>query len=136
MIHIAPVSPGDYVAWHCDTIHAVDSVHSGSQDSSVLYIPACPLTADNARYLAEQRECFLSGKPSPDFGGGEGESRHVGRPRREEVESWGGEEGSRGMGLAAFEGGESEGEREVVREANEILGHWRWPSHDDFAESH
>ncbi|PVI08295.1 DUF1479-domain-containing protein [Periconia macrospinosa] len=79
MIHVPTVSPGDYVAWHCDTIHAVDRLHQGTTDSSVLYIPACPLTEDNARYLATQRDRFVRGVPSPDFGGGVGESAHVGR---------------------------------------------------------
>ncbi|KAI4088283.1 MAG: hypothetical protein LQ344_006197 [Seirophora lacunosa] len=52
MVHVPRVRPGDYVAWHCDTIHAVDSVHSGASDSSVLYIPACPLTEANAQYTS------------------------------------------------------------------------------------
>ncbi|KAI4286397.1 MAG: hypothetical protein L6R35_004352, partial [Caloplaca aegaea] len=58
MVHVPRVRPGDYVAWHCDTIHAVDSIHTGTSDSSVLYIPACPLTVANADYLARQRETF------------------------------------------------------------------------------
>ena len=43
------------------------------------------------------------------------------------------------MGLAGWnadEEGLAEGEREVMKVANEVLGFWRWPSHDDFAESH
>lgn len=75
MVHVPHVRPGDYVVWHCDTIHAVDKVHAGKSDSSVLYIPACPLTEANARYLVRQRECFLKGLPSPDFPGGLGESK-------------------------------------------------------------
>jgi hypothetical protein len=125
MIHMPPVAPGDYVVWHCDTIHAVDSVHSGTQDSSVLYIPACPLTKDNSEYLARQRDCFLPGKPSPDFGGGQGESKHVGRPTAEDVRRWGGKEGMRGMGLERWdveEGGLSEGEKRLLKEADRILG--------------
>lgn len=66
MVHIPTVQPGDYVVWHCDSIHAVDSVHQGQSDSSVLYIPACPLTENNARYLFRQRECFLQGKTQTD----------------------------------------------------------------------
>ena len=53
MIHMPTVKLGDYVAWHCDSIHAVDPHHAGSQDSSVLYIPACPLTESNAEYLTQ-----------------------------------------------------------------------------------
>jgi hypothetical protein len=125
MVHMPAVQAGDYVAWHCDTIHAVDSIHQGSEDSSVLYIPACPLTADNARYLAEQRECFLTGKPSPDFGGGEGETRHVGRPGKEEVNAYGGVDGLMSMGLAAWDASEKNlttGETGVLKQANGILG--------------
>lgn len=62
MLHIPRVRPGDYVAWHCDVIHAVDRRHQGNEHSSVLYIPACPLTEANARFLARQREAFLQGK--------------------------------------------------------------------------
>lgn len=29
---------------HCDLIHAVETEHTGAEDSSVLYIPAVPLT--------------------------------------------------------------------------------------------
>ena len=29
---------------HCDLIHAVEAEHHGAEDSSVLYIPAAPLT--------------------------------------------------------------------------------------------
>ena len=63
MVHIRRVQPGDYVVWHCDGIHAVDKIHTGKSDSSVLYIPACPLTERNAEYLVRQRDCFLRGKP-------------------------------------------------------------------------
>ena len=62
MVHIPSVRPGDYIAWHCDKIHAVDSIHAGTTDSSVMYIPACPLTEANARYLARQRQSFIEGK--------------------------------------------------------------------------
>jgi len=99
MVHMPKVQPGDYVAWHCDTIHAVDKIHAGKGDSSVLYIPACPSTEANARYLARQREAFLSGTPGPDFPGGIGESKHVGRSGREDVEKAGGDEAMRAMGL-------------------------------------
>lgn len=60
-VHIPTVQPGDYVVWHCDSIHSVDPVHQGHVDSSVLYIPACPLTVENAKYLVRQRDCFLAG---------------------------------------------------------------------------
>ena len=93
MVHVPEVQPGDYVAWHCDTIHAVDQIHMGQNDSSVLYIPTCPLTELNAEYLRRQRAAFLEGTPAPDFPGGEGESRHIGRPSAEDVAKWNGVEG-------------------------------------------
>ena len=61
MVSVPEVRPGDYIAWHCDSIHAVDSVHKGQEHASVLYIPVCPLTELNARYLAKQKESFLAG---------------------------------------------------------------------------
>ena len=124
MTHIPRVEPGDYVAWHCDSIHAVDKLHAGQSDSSVLYIPACPLTETNAEYLARQREAFLDGTPGPDFPGGVGESGHVGRMGRSNVVMAGGREGERAMGLARWgvDGGAPEGVREVVKRSNEIVG--------------
>ncbi|KAH7138359.1 hypothetical protein B0J11DRAFT_500583 [Dendryphion nanum] len=125
MIHVPTVRPGDYVAWHCDTIHAVDKTHAGTADSSVLYIPACPLTEENAVNLARQRECFIEGVPSPDFGGGVGESEHRGRVKVEEFEGLVGEEGARAMGFGEWDGdaaGLTAGERVVVDRANKVLG--------------
>ena len=125
MTHMPTVAPGDYVAWHCDTIHAVDSTHRGKTDSSVMYIPACPLTQDNATYLKRQRECFVKGVPSPDFGGGIGESEHVGRVDVGELEALVGEEGCRAMGLKAWDGdaaGLTGAQREVLDRGNTVLG--------------
>lgn len=125
MVHVPRVKPGDYVAWNCDTIHAVDKVHAGKADSSVLYIPACPLTERNAEYLARQRAAFLEGVPSPDFPGGEGERRHVGRPGAADVAQVTDERGLRAFGLARWDAereGLSPGEKQVMRRANEILG--------------
>jgi hypothetical protein len=122
MVHVPQVAPGDYVAWHCDSIHAVDKIHNGERDSSVLYIPACPLTETNARYLVRQREAFLSGTPGPDFPGGVGESGHVGRMEKSNVRDAGGVEGSRAMGLGRWEvEGGSQGVREMVERANSIV---------------
>lgn len=106
MVHVPRVAPGDYVAWHCDTIHAVDKTHAGETDSSVLYIPSCPLTDGNANYLARQREAFLNGTPGPDFPGGKGESEHLGRMGKADVSAQGGTEAERAMGLKAY-GGDS-----------------------------
>ncbi|KAL9585082.1 MAG: hypothetical protein Q9203_004402 [Teloschistes exilis] len=126
MVHIPRVRPGDYVAWHCDTIHAVDKVHRGASDSSVMYIPACPLTEANAEYLARQRETFAEGLPAPDFpSSDEGESHHRGRLTPEYVMKNISMEAQRAMGLVAFPAeakGVLEQERMVMRRANEILG--------------
>ncbi|CAF4851412.1 unnamed protein product, partial [Rotaria socialis] len=69
MIPIPKIRPGDMVLWHCDTMHAVDSIHRGQSDSSVFYIPAVPLCEMNVKYLAQQRDAFLQGIPPPDFPG-------------------------------------------------------------------
>jgi len=125
MVHVPRVNPGDYVSWHCDTIHAVDSVHAGKSDSSVMYIPACPLTVANAEFLARQREAFLNGWPCPDFGGGVGESQHVGRPGVEDVEKVNAGDGFQAFGLSPWnsdEAGLVEGQREVMDRANKVLG--------------
>ncbi|KAJ9648275.1 hypothetical protein H2199_001128 [Coniosporium tulheliwenetii] len=125
MVHVPRVQPGDYVAWHCDTIHAVDKTHGGTTDSSVLYIPTCPLTEPNAAFVARQRAAFLEGIPCPDFGGGEGEKRHVGRPGVKEVAEYADEEGMRALGLAEWDSAEeglTQGQREVMDRANKVLG--------------
>lgn len=125
MVHVPAVNPGDYVAWHCDTIHAVDRVHAGSSDSSVLYIPACPLTEANAEYLARQRETFSEGLPAPDFPSGEGESQHIGRLTPDFVMQNIGAEAKQAMGLARFDSerkGLRENDRMALERCNEVLG--------------
>lgn len=100
-------------------------MHKGSSDSSVLYIPVCPVTVRNAEYLVRQREAFRLGKPSPDFPGGEGESRHVGRPTEEAMRGWTTSAGRQAFGLDKFVVREDAlpGERWVLDQANSILGH-------------
>jgi hypothetical protein len=99
----------------------VDKVHSGTTDSSVLYIPVCPVTEINARYLVRQREAFRNGTPGPDFPGGKGESGHTGRPDEDFVE---GGEARQAMGLERLdvEKGEMPGGKRVLKMANSILG--------------
>lgn len=101
MVSIPQVNPGDqvyctlynmrlrdsifaissHVKGHCDLIHAVESEHSGTGDSSVFYIPAAPLTVSkwvrvwfasylltlvsSAAYLRDQRSHFEKGLPPP-----------------------------------------------------------------------
>ncbi|KAI0802883.1 DUF1479 domain protein [Xylaria sp. FL0064] len=124
MVHMPEVKPGDYVAWHCDTIHAVDKVHQGQSDSSVLYIPICPVTEKNAHYLVRQKKAFLDGTPGPDFPGGEGESRHVNRPTVSFLEASANCGGLRAFGFKKLVTGESDGPgaRAVTEKANDILG--------------
>lgn len=125
MVPVPTVQPGDMVFWHCDTIHAVDSVHEGDHDSSVFYIPSAPLCDINVKYAAIQREAFLKGLAGPDFPGfpyGIGESEHVGRATPEDVEEVGGVEALKEFGLAPFStDGLKSGEAAIVEEANNLL---------------
>mmetsp|Transcript_7774 Transcript_7774/g.9615 ORF Transcript_7774/g.9615 Transcript_7774/m.9615 type:complete len:115 (-) Transcript_7774:263-607(-) len=52
------IEPVDMVFWHCDLIHLVDPIHTGSQDTSVLYTPSAPLCNLNVNYI------FCQEKPS------------------------------------------------------------------------
>ncbi|PHH62811.1 hypothetical protein CDD81_6703 [Ophiocordyceps australis] len=124
MVHIPEIKPGDFVAWHCDTIHAVDKQHQGTSDSSVLYIPVCPVTTLNAEYLVRQRDAFRKGTPGPDFPGGEGESQHVGRPTEEAFRQWTTAQGRQAFGLDRLEAVSkaTAGERGAIERANSILG--------------
>jgi hypothetical protein len=102
----------------------VDKIHRGSTDSSVLYIPACPLTERNAHYLARQRETFLQGAPGPDFPGGLGESKHIGRLTAEQFMQSAGKDGLQALGLEAWSDDRAllDGERRMLEKANEVLG--------------
>lgn len=105
-------------------IHAVDRKHGGTSDSSVLYIPVCPTTEASAEYVARQREAFLRGTPGPDFPGGEGESRHIGRPTEDYVRKYCDPVGVRAMGLERLVAAEDDtpGAKEAVERANAVLG--------------
>ncbi|WQF87184.1 Putative isopenicillin N synthase-like superfamily [Colletotrichum destructivum] len=123
LVRIPPVRPGDYVVWHPDMVYGVDRVPASSTPATIMYIPACPLTQTNALYLARQRKAFLLGQPSPDFGGGKGETTHMGRPGVQEVSDAGGEDGLRSMGLLPWEDteGKSPTQKAMVGMANAIL---------------
>ncbi|KAI0260969.1 hypothetical protein BC834DRAFT_925695 [Gloeopeniophorella convolvens] len=120
MVSAPRVEPGDQIYWHCDLIHAVEGFHRGKGDSSVLYIPAVPLTVRNADYLRYQRDHFIEGLPAPDFPGGEGESRFLNRGGKEHAD---GEAGRRVIGFERFvlPDDATAGEAQAIREANEIL---------------
>ncbi|KAJ5924298.1 hypothetical protein N7466_008485 [Penicillium verhagenii] len=125
MVHVPQIGPGDYVAWHCDTIHAVDKVHQGAGDSSVLYIPACPVTEANVEYVKRQKNDFINGIPPPDFPGGKGESEHIGRATVEDLQGYANEQALRAFGFSKWNSEEENlniGQRRVLQKANEILG--------------
>ncbi|KAI0864864.1 DUF1479 domain protein [Xylaria cubensis] len=124
MVHVPEVSPGDFVLWHCDTIHGVDKVHQGQSASGVLYIPVCPVTEQNAQYLMRQRKTFLDGTPAPDYPGGVGESQHLNRPTESYLRAHAESYGLQAFGFEKIPTAESDSpmSREVIRKANEILG--------------
>ena len=124
LINVPRVEPGDFVAWHCDTIHAVDKEHRGKGDSSVLYIPACAVTKSNLEFLQRQRDAALRYSPPPDFpgAGGEGENGFKG------ATNWSNgldSSAKRAMGLGQqpwdVTSGMSEGERQVLELGNRML---------------
>ncbi|KAJ8110982.1 hypothetical protein ONZ43_g5734 [Nemania bipapillata] len=106
------------------TIHAVDKVHNGQSDSSVLYIPICPVTEQNAHYMVRQRKAFLDGTPGPDFPGGQGESKHINRPTVSYLQAHANSEGLRAFGFEKLITAASDGPgaMDAKNKANEILG--------------
>ncbi|KAJ9100015.1 hypothetical protein QFC19_005833 [Naganishia cerealis] len=107
------VKPGDQVWWHCDGIHAVESEHTGSNASSVLYIPSVPLTEANARYIKDQRDTYLNRIPPPDFPGGEGEKFFQGTGEDSDIVT---EQGKRAMGLAPLDLEGTEASEKLLRQ--------------------
>lgn len=105
-------------------IHAVDSEHRGQSDSSVLYIPICPVTEFNAHYVLRMRDAWRIGTPGPDFPGGKGESEHVDRPLESFLRKVADVDGLASVGLEPLREpvDASNGEKEVVRRANKLLG--------------
>jgi hypothetical protein len=97
----------------------------GKSDSSVLYIPVCPVTGPNARYLKIQRQAFIDGTPGPDFPGGVGESQHVDRCDLDYLRSHADIHGLRAAGFERLLSKDDDpvGSKKIVEEANKILGH-------------
>ncbi|EGO26082.1 hypothetical protein SERLADRAFT_447357 [Serpula lacrymans var. lacrymans S7.9] len=118
MVSVPLIEPGDQVYWHCDLIHSVESVHQGTSDSSVLYIPAVPLTLKNALYLRDQRINFVHGYPAPDFPGGEGESKFLGRASAQDIHT---REGRQALGFEPFVSSAGSSSVKLHEEANKIL---------------
>jgi hypothetical protein len=116
MTTMPTVRPGDQAWWHCDGVHSVEGSNRGKNASSVMYIPCVPLTEENARYVKQQRDCFLEGVPPPDFPGGVGESKFTGKGGYSDILN---DEGRRAMGLMPFDftsAGDA-GEKELLRRA-------------------
>ena len=79
--------------------------------------PFC--SALSAAYLKRQAEHYAQGIPAPDFPQGQGESLNVGRSTPNEITD---PTARQMLGLEPMaEDGATEGEREVLREANRIL---------------
>ena len=102
----------------------MDKTHHGTKDSSVLYIPVCPVTETNATYLAGQRAAFREGIPPADFPGGDGEVHHIDRPSEEMFRSWTNNVGKQASGLDELVTDDIAlpGEKRVIEKANQILG--------------
>ncbi|KAJ4490756.1 hypothetical protein J3R30DRAFT_3667074 [Lentinula aciculospora] len=113
MTAIPTVEPGDQVYWHCDVVHAVEYEHKGTTDSSVMYIPAVPLTMHNASYLRDQRIHFQQGLPAPDFPGGEGESNFFSRGNEEDISTT---PGRKAYGFESFDG-----TSEFMKKVNSVI---------------
>ncbi|KIL63976.1 hypothetical protein M378DRAFT_1045411 [Amanita muscaria Koide BX008] len=92
--------------------------HRGTSDSSVLNIPAVPLTVDNAHFMRQQRENFEARLPPPDFPGGKGESECVGRAKGEDVKRT---EARRVLGLDPFVSASLGENAKMIKLANEAL---------------
>ena len=123
VVSMPKVAPGDFVAWHCDQIHAVDKQHGGKGDSSVLYIPACAMTPPNVEFIKEQRRAALALSPPQDFPGafGPGEQGFEGAIDWSELSI----NGRRAMGIGEHgwetNPGMTAGEKKVIQHANAAL---------------
>ncbi|KEF57632.1 uncharacterized protein A1O9_05550 [Exophiala aquamarina CBS 119918] len=127
LIGIPPVRPGDYVFWHCDLVHGVDTTNPGKNDSTVFYNACTPLTPYNLDSLLGSRAAFEKGVPPRDFerlqGGYEVENMHDDcGAQKENILS---DDGLRAMGFMSLdETAErlTDGQREMRRMANVSLG--------------
>ena len=89
VISIPPMAPGDTVWWHADVVHAVESQHTGVEDSSVFYIPSFPATKRNVEYVRKQREHFRDGRTPPDFPPNDSECAFLGRATEADLSALG-----------------------------------------------
>ncbi|PLB48654.1 DUF1479 domain protein [Aspergillus steynii IBT 23096] len=123
MVHLPPLNPGDFVAWHCDSIHALDKTLYDNEDCRLLSIPVCPVTKTNAICLAGQRAA-LRGNQSSDLSGAEEGAEKTDQPSEEVLRSWTDDVGKQAFGLEGLvtEDIALPGERRVIEKANRILG--------------
>lgn len=124
MVSIPKVYPGDAIFWHCDSIHAVEGIHRGNGDSSVLYVPATPLCEQNVDYVRRQRDNFYKKWPAPDYPKSEvgpGENGFIDVGTEQDIDTI---EGKRALGLEAFDvnTAATEAERLALKQANKMLG--------------
>ncbi|KAL4922115.1 hypothetical protein BDW62DRAFT_172959 [Aspergillus aurantiobrunneus] len=115
------INPGDAVFWHSDVIHAVDPANNTDETSTVLYIPAVPLTRRNVLYLKKQKEALLANAQTPpDFTTRVGIVEEAGLQGWEDHSTLIGDnlEGRQAYGLENLQGN-----GEFVAWANEHLGH-------------
>lgn len=91
-----------------------------------MYIPVCPLSRLNVKYLIRQREAFRQGYPGPDFPGGKGESEHVGRLTEDAVKDIISSQGLQALGILRLEEdeGTTSGAKRIRVFANEALDLW------------
>ncbi|TGJ87529.1 hypothetical protein E0Z10_g1181 [Xylaria hypoxylon] len=107
---LSSIPSPSYAHTHSRTSSATPAYPSSraAPDTTLLYIPACPLTQTNALYLSRQRRAFLLGHAAPDFfeaggtNGSTGERAHTGRAGVQDIADAGGEEGLRSMGLTPW----------------------------------
>jgi hypothetical protein len=67
MSTIPDLKAGDSVWWHADMVHSVAPVTNQQGWGNVMYIPAAPMCAKNARYAVRVAECFAAGESPDDF---------------------------------------------------------------------
>jgi len=116
MITLPTLQSGDYILWHPDLAYHITSDGAGLRSpiygrpdevSMLVYVPAAPLTQNNALYLARQRKAFLRGHPGPDFdstgSGLESEAPQSARLSERDIGEIGGTAGLQAMGLAMWE---------------------------------
>jgi hypothetical protein len=85
-----------------------------------MYIPAVPLTEQNAKYVVRQRDHFLKGLAGPDFPQAAGEVNFLKKGELEDVHEG---DGKRAMALEPFEEveGDALGTKEAIKIANSLI---------------